>query len=294
MIITIKIKRIHPIHTFQKRFGELKALNPVYNALNPTYEHVRAKQIIYLDLQLIAVKSTQFPTHPTAPHSPTAYLCVPQPPLLQQLAPKPPALQPAAPQLFAPHQLQINNLTESLTEPPRKIPNFYWQPGKPIGAPVSNFRKITYIPLLNVVLDLDQALSVAKLNCAQDLHKQLIEFSKTAKVWVTVQVEYEPVNPIANKQPFEQYFSAAPSFMFKRDKTISAFGNPYIDSFKILKDRISKFNTKFIRDKSGLRFARDLQVTLKMVKYAPFEGREWQALPEFLAKKAIIINRNNN
>ena len=37
-------------------------------------------------------------------------------------------------------------------------------------------------------------------------------------MWITVQVEYEPVNPLANKQPFEQYLSAAPTRMFKCDK----------------------------------------------------------------------------
>ena len=31
-----------------------------------------------------------------------------------------------------------------------------------------------------------------------------------------------------------------------------------------------------------------------MVKYAPLEGRGWQALPEFLAKKEAIINIRNN
>ena len=86
---------------------------------------------------------------------------------------------------------------------------------------------------------------------------------------MTVQVEYEPVNPLANKQPFEQYLSAAPTRMFSRDGTISALGNPYIDSLQILTDRIREFNAKYIRDKSGLRLARVLEFTLKMVKYAP-------------------------
>ena len=54
--------------------------------------------------------------------------------------------------------------------------NSYWQPGKPVGAPVSTFRQIQYLPLLNAVPDLDQALSSAMLDCGLDLHKQLIEF----------------------------------------------------------------------------------------------------------------------
>ena len=31
-----------------------------------------------------------------------------------------------------------------------------------------------------------------------------------------------------------------------------------------------------------------------MVKYAPLEGRGWQPLPKFLAKKEAIINIQNN
>ena len=106
--------------------------------------------------------------------------------------------------------------------------------------------------------------------------------------------EYEQVNPLANKQPFEQYVSAAPTRMFSRDGTISAFGNPYIDSLQILTDRIREFNAKYIRDKSGLRLARVLEFTLKMVKYAPLEGRGWQPLPKFLSTKKAILNFQNN
>ena len=73
--------------------------------------------------------------------------------------------------------------------------------------------------------------------------------------------------------------------MFRRDKTISAFESPYIDFLRILTDRISDFNAKFIRDKSGLRLSRDLQLTVKIVKYAPLDIRGWQSLPEFLTKK---------
>ena len=71
--------------------------------------------------------------------------------------------------------------------------------------------------------DLDQARFGARLDCGRDLNKQLIEFGGAAKVWMTVQVEYEPVNPMANKKPFEQYLSAAPTRMFKRDEAISVF-----------------------------------------------------------------------
>ena len=52
---------------------------------------------------------------------------------------------------------------------------------------------------------------------------------------MTVLVEYEPVNLLANKQCFEQYLSAAPTRMFSRDETITSLGNPYINFIRIQK-----------------------------------------------------------
>ena len=52
--------------------------------------------------------------------------------------------------------------------------------------------------------DLDKALSAAWLDCGQDFHKQLGEFGGAVKVWVTIQVAYKPVRPMANKELFEQ------------------------------------------------------------------------------------------
>ena len=113
-------------------------------------------------------------------------------------------------------------------------------------------------------------------------------------MWMTIQVEYEAVNPMANKQPFEQYLSAAPTRMFRRDGTISAFKTLYSNFIRILTDQMREINAKVIRDKSGLRLARFLHFTLKMVKYAPLEGCGWQPLSECLSKKKVIINIDNN
>ena len=118
-IITLEIKRIEAIHALEIRLGELLALIPVYKARCPTYEHVLAKQIINLDLQLIAANTKQFPTQPSAPH------------LF--------SLHPPAPHLPEPHSVILTDLVGILTEHYRQIPNLYWQPGQPIGAPVSNF-----------------------------------------------------------------------------------------------------------------------------------------------------------
>ena len=63
---------------------------------------------------------------------------------------------------------------------PQQIPNCYWQPGHPVGAPVRGFRQIKYLPLSNAVPDLDQTLSGARLDCGRDLYKQLIDFGGAA------------------------------------------------------------------------------------------------------------------
>ena len=110
---------------------------------------------------------------------------------------------------------------------------------------------------------------------------------------MTVQVEYEPVNPMVNKQPFEQYLSAALTRIFQHNGSVSATENPYIDFLRILTNRIREFNAKFILDKSGFRLSRVLKFTLKMVNFASLQGRGWQSLSEFLSKKKSIINIHN-
>ena len=132
------------------------------------------------------------------------------------------------------------------------------------------------------------------MDFGQDLHKQLGEFGGAVKVWVTLQVAYDPVKPMANKEPFEQYLSAALTRIFYNDGQVIATANPYIGNLRILTDRIKEFNAKFIRDKSGHRLAGVLQFILKMMKYAPLEGRGWQPHPDFLSKKQAIINIQNN
>ena len=50
---------------------------------------------------------------------------------------------------------------------------------------------------------------------------------------MTVQVEYEHVNPMANKQRFEQYLSAASTRIFRRERTFITLENLYIYFFQI-------------------------------------------------------------
>ena len=170
----------------------------------------------------------------------------------------------------------------------------YWAPGELVGAPIRYFRQMQYFPLLNVLPILDQALSGAWVDCALDLHNQLSEFGGAAKVWITILVQYEPTKPESDKrQAFEQYLSAIPTRIFKRQGSISTSPNLYTDSLQILTERIKEYNAKFIRDKSALRLSAILQLILKMAKYQPLQGSGWQPLPEYLEKKKAIINIKN-
>ena len=86
-------------------------------------------------------------------------------------------------------------------------------------------------------------------------------------------VQYEPTKPESDKrQAFEQYLSATPTRIFKRQGFITSIPNLYTDSMKILTERIKEFNALFIRDKSGLQLSGILQLILKMAKYQPLQG----------------------
>ena len=185
-IIRWEIKRIEAIQVFEKKLDKLRELIPVYKAQCPAYEHLLADQIINIDLQIIAAKSNHPSSHPSLPPPAASQQSVLQQPIPQSL-----------------QLIQSNDMARNLIGRPQQIPNLYWQQGNPVGAPVRSFRQIKYLPLPNAVPDLDQALSGARLDCAKNLHKHLIVNGGATKVWMTLLMEYEPVNRLANKVPFE-------------------------------------------------------------------------------------------
>ena len=155
------------ISALENKLGKLGALIPVNKTCCPTYEHMLAKQILNLDLELIAAKPKQFLLHLPAAHLPALHRFEQHPPERN---------------LFAPIILQLNDMAEILIERPRQVSNLDWQLGQPIGGLVNNFQQIIYIQFPNTVPDLDQALVIAKLDCERDLRKQLIEFGGANKL----------------------------------------------------------------------------------------------------------------
>ena len=126
-----------------------------------------------------------------APQPPTVALVPPPNTVVSEPQTADPVL-PTVPVQLDPDM--VNNLVPLI---PRR--RAYWTAGQPVGAPVLNFRQLQYLSLPNAKPDMDKELQGAWLDCGLDLHKQLIEFNGAAKVWMTIQVKYEPVNPMANK-----------------------------------------------------------------------------------------------
>ena len=69
--------------------------------------------------------------------------------------------------------------------------------------------------------------------------------------------------------------------------------NLYIDGLTRMAERLLEANAKFIRGKSRLVLAEIYSLNLNAVKFAPFSGSAWSALPKFLQHKRAIVNVRN-
>ena len=90
----------------------------------------------------------------------------------------------------------------------------YWRPGTRLNPHMRHFTQFRYLPYLVCEPDLDLALSAVISDCGTDI-RQMIESYGSAKVWLTVQVRYEPANPKDEKnKPFEFYLTCAATRFF--------------------------------------------------------------------------------
>ena len=170
----------------------------------------------------------------------------------------------------------------------------YWTIGEKVGPPLFKFQQMCYFPIENALPDLDLALDSALLDCNADVPRTIMEYEDAAKIWMTVQVRFEPANPEDDERhEFYQFLSATDTRYFRRDGQINGFSNPYSDVIRILTDRIKQHNAKFIRDKSGLRLSQILQLILKAAKYSPVAARCHTELPRFLKAKKALVNIEN-
>ena len=113
---------------------------------------------------------------------------------------------------------------------------------------------------------------------------------ESAKVWLTVQVRYEPANLRDHKNKiFEIYLTCAVTRFFRREPTEGGDGAPYAEPLRELFGPIKTLNATFMREQSGLVLAGILQLVFRGVRYIPLAGRCHRALPPYLkAKRAII------
>ena len=86
------------------------------------------------------------------------------------------------------------------------------------------------------------------------------------RVWMTLLVHYEPVNPNdETHKGFDAYLSAIPTRIFKNFEIVNGWGNHYRN--EILAVSIKTVNSKFIRYKSGLGLAGIKRLYLKIAVY---------------------------
>ena len=116
----------------------------------------------------------------------------------------------------------------------------------------------------------------------------------SAKVWLTVQVRYEPANPRDQKNKhFEFYLTSAVTQFFRREPNENNVGAPYVKPLSELFERIKKLNATFIRDQPGLVLAGIFQLVLRGVRYIPLAGRCHRELSPYLKANRAIINIQN-
>ena len=170
----------------------------------------------------------------------------------------------------------------------------YWRHSTRIRPQMLHFTQLRYLPFSTSTPDLDIALNAINRDCGSDI-RRMIEGYGAAKVWLTVQVRYEPANPKDEKnKAFEFFLSCAPTRFFYRDIDDEDDRTPYAQPLQELCTRIKELNAKFIREMSGLVLAGILQLVIRGVRYIPLAGRCFRELPTYLKNKKAIINIQNN
>ena len=179
---------------------------------------------------------------------------------------------------------------QDLLDNPNRV---YWRPATRIRPQMVDFTMLRYLPFSLTKPDLDNALGAITSDCGTDI-RRMIDGYGSAKVWLTIQVRYEPANPRDEKnKPFEFYLSCKSTRFFHRNPTAGGDGAPYAEPLQILFERIKENNAKFIRELSGLVLSGILQLVIRGVRYIPLAGRCFRELPPYLKNKKAIINIQN-
>ena len=100
----------------------------------------------------------------------------------------------------------------------------YWNRPERIDPPTQFFQQLRYLPLPRSKPDLDLALDGAALDCAADIDKWIRSAQGAIKVWMSIQVRYEAVNPAAPNAhpPFTFYLSYTGKRFFLRTGVINS------------------------------------------------------------------------
>ena len=196
-------------------------------------------------------------------------------------------------QLITGQQAVIAELVEQRQEILANPNLVYWRPGTRLNPIMEHFTQLRYRPFSECKPDFDMALKSIISDCGMDI-RRMVEGYGAAKVWLTVQVRYEPANPRDEKhKPFEFYLTSAATRFYRGEPITGGDGAPYAEPLRELFERIQKLNANFIKEQSGLVLADILQLVIRGVRYDPLAGRGLRELPPYLISKKAIVNIQN-
>ena len=127
----------------------------------------------------------------------------------------------------------------------------YRRPATRINIYMHHFTQLRYLLFVVCKPDLDTAL-IAIISDRGSDNRNMMQRYGSAKVWLTVQVRYEPANLRDKKnKSFEFYLTCPAKRFFRREPTEGGYGAPYAEPIRELFERIKKLNATFIREQSG-------------------------------------------
>ena len=122
-----------------------------------------------------------------------------------------------------------------------------------MGSPHQYFIQHGFEPLDETKPKLMLAMEGAILDCALDINQVFNQLGPSLKVWMIVQVHYEPVNPDDEKHKgFDAYLRTKDTKISKLDGTINGWGNHMRGAFGSLLNK--SYNTIHLSSKRNLDF----------------------------------------
>ena len=177
---------------------------------------------------------------------------------------------------------------------PRQIFCKFWS--KPYQSQYNQYFKSFQFDLIETALvhDLDRALRTLHDDIKLTIESLCREW-QGVKVWPVLFVLYESANPLY--EPFKIFDATTCSsfhFFHYQPELYANRSHNHYPAIQRLAQRLFSANAKLIRGMSGLVLAEIYSLNLNVVRFAPFSGSAWSAIPKFLQNNKAIVNVQND